>query len=314
MVLLRDPVDDSYLGLVPEDDGGWRRVPLPKLPSPSTRFTRSLEQLIQIGREGEDGLVPLVLVRPGWIDPALPGLATPVARFEPEAEAWNVVGLREGLVVLERLEGATLRLRTIDPLTGVVAPGVVMSAQPLSTGARVFMPLMFVVLATALLVAVLMRPAGEATPTALPEGVVPATLTQRLLALAVDLLPGAIVALLATRADPAELLRVPVAAMAFADSAALFLMLGVTLVYATIFEAVSGRTPGKRLVGIAVVRTDGSRPGFGAAAARNLLKVVTLLFPPLAIFVLLNPFRQHLGDVAGRTVVVTKAPPAPPAE
>jgi uncharacterized RDD family membrane protein YckC len=62
--------------------------------------------------------------------------------------------------------------------------------------------------------------------------------------------------------------------------------------------AISGLTVGKRLFGIRVIRTDGSRPGFGWAFVRTLL--LFFLLPPL----LYDRDRRGLHDRAADTIVV----------
>ena len=70
-----------------------------------------------------------------------------------------------------------------------------------------------------------------------------------------------------------------------------------------------GTSLGKRLFGLHAVTTDGRPPRPWQVIVRNLFKVVTLIVPPLAIFVLFNPTRQRLGDVAARTIVVKTVAP-----
>ncbi len=65
-----------------------------------------------------------------------------------------------------------------------------------------------------------------------------------------------------------------------------------------LLTAVSGLTVGKRLLGIRVIRTDGSRPGFGWAAVRTLL----LLF--LVPACLSDRDLRGLHDRAADTIVV----------
>jgi uncharacterized RDD family membrane protein YckC len=62
--------------------------------------------------------------------------------------------------------------------------------------------------------------------------------------------------------------------------------------------AVSGLTVGKRLFGIRVIRTDGSRPGFGWALVRTLL--LFFVVPPL----LSDRDLRGLHDRASDTIVV----------
>ena len=69
----------------------------------------------------------------------------------------------------------------------------------------------------------------------------------------------------------------------------------------------SGRTPGKRLNGLRVVRTDGSPVTFFTSAVRNALRLVDFL--PSAylvgiVSILVTRQNQRLGDVAAGTLVV----------
>lgn len=102
---------------------------------------------------------------------------------------------------------------------------------------------------------------------------------------------------------------------AFGDQVALvavslyvLLLFGVLWGYYLLFEAVwNGQTPGKRLVGIRVVKDDGSPVDFFAVLVRNLVRIVDLLPGFYAIgtlSILLTRKAQRLGDLAAGTVVV----------
>jgi len=67
-----------------------------------------------------------------------------------------------------------------------------------------------------------------------------------------------------------------------------------------------GQTPGKRLAGIRVVRTDGAPVGVPESLARNLLRAVELPlgYAPGVLAVALGPRRQRLGDLVAGTLVV----------
>ncbi|HZV79736.1 MAG TPA: RDD family protein [Candidatus Binatus sp.] len=78
-------------------------------------------------------------------------------------------------------------------------------------------------------------------------------------------------------------------------------------VYFIIFEAVwNGQTPGKRLLGIRVVRDGGYPIDVGSSVLRNLIRVVeaALGYVPSAISVLLSSENKRLGDYAAGTIVV----------
>lgn len=80
------------------------------------------------------------------------------------------------------------------------------------------------------------------------------------------------------------------------------------MAYFSYFEAASGQTFGKQVVGIKVVDLDGmSRVEISRALIRNILRIVDFLPFFYIIGVLLISTasrRQRLGDVFGRTIVV----------
>jgi uncharacterized RDD family membrane protein YckC len=78
--------------------------------------------------------------------------------------------------------------------------------------------------------------------------------------------------------------------------------------YDVLFEVfASGRTPGKRLNGLRVVRVDGSPVAFFTSAIRNVLRLVDIL-PGMylvgIVTILVTRQNQRLGDVAAGTLVV----------
>jgi uncharacterized membrane protein SpoIIM required for sporulation/uncharacterized RDD family membrane protein YckC len=82
--------------------------------------------------------------------------------------------------------------------------------------------------------------------------------------------------------------------------------------YFILFEGMRrGQTPGKRIAGIRVVMDTGHAVTFGAAAARNLLRVADFLPPPYLIGVVLvafHPRAKRLGDMVAGTVVSRDRP------
>jgi uncharacterized RDD family membrane protein YckC len=78
--------------------------------------------------------------------------------------------------------------------------------------------------------------------------------------------------------------------------------------YDVLFEVfAAGRTPGKRLNGLRVVRTDGSPVTFFTSAVRNVLRLVDILpggYLVGIVTILVTRQNQRLGDVAAGTLVV----------
>lgn len=84
------------------------------------------------------------------------------------------------------------------------------------------------------------------------------------------------------------------------------------IIYFILFEAITGATIGKFLVGIRVVNEDGSKLTWSSSIVRNVARLVDefpYFIPYLlgAILVWSSPTRQRLGDRWAHTVVVTKA-------
>ena len=75
--------------------------------------------------------------------------------------------------------------------------------------------------------------------------------------------------------------------------------------YFAILEATSaGRTPGKRAMGLRVVRVDGSAPGLSEALIRNIARIADY-FLALGLFVaFFNERSRRIGDLLAGTMVV----------
>ncbi|OVE85959.1 RDD family protein [Natronolimnobius baerhuensis] len=84
--------------------------------------------------------------------------------------------------------------------------------------------------------------------------------------------------------------------------------LGFLFVYYIGTEAAWSQTPGKMVLGIRVVQTDGRECSTGGAIARNITKILggAALFPVLVavLLILSTDDNQRLGDIFGETTVV----------
>lgn len=92
--------------------------------------------------------------------------------------------------------------------------------------------------------------------------------------------------------------------------AAVFVVLsfGILLFYNTVFELLAaGRTPGKSLSHLRVVRSSGVPVDLAASAIRNLARLLDgplLLYLPTVISIALSPRNQRPGDMAAGTIVI----------
>jgi uncharacterized RDD family membrane protein YckC len=85
---------------------------------------------------------------------------------------------------------------------------------------------------------------------------------------------------------------------------AFLLSVGYFIVFEWLWE---GRTPGKRVLGIRVVRDGGFPLDFTSSAIRNLVRVLEValgFYAISAICTLLSPQNRRLGDMAAGTIVV----------
>ena len=107
----------------------------------------------------------------------------------------------------------------------------------------------------------------------------------------------------------------PAASDQFVDSLAIatiaIIVFAVLFGYFIAFEALwNGQTPGKRLVGLRVVRDGGYPIDFGASLIRNLIRVgeqLVFYYLVSAISALLSPENKRIGDIAAGTIVVRDA-------
>ena len=93
-------------------------------------------------------------------------------------------------------------------------------------------------------------------------------------------------------------------------SASQLVVVGVIifLLHTTLTEAIAGRSFGKMLTHLQVLRIDGKRPGVIALLIRNILRIVDLVLVFTLILMIYLPLRQRLGDLAAGTVVVMDKP------
>jgi uncharacterized RDD family membrane protein YckC len=105
---------------------------------------------------------------------------------------------------------------------------------------------------------------------------------------------------------------------ALAVAIVVFVLFAVLFGYFIVFEAFwNGQTPGKRLLGIRVVRDGGFPLDIGAAVVRNLVRVGELLlgyYAIAAVSTILSDENKRLGDFAAGTLVVRDAALGLPAE
>ena len=87
------------------------------------------------------------------------------------------------------------------------------------------------------------------------------------------------------------------------DPEGFILLAGVALVYRIPYEARTGQTIGKTMMGISVYGPHGGGPGWWRAAVRNLVGVLPPVWAVDAVLLLRSVRRQRLGDIITKTTV-----------
>ncbi len=148
----------------------------------------------------------------------------------------------------------------------------------------------------------------------LPPELIIADLPRRAAAAALDMAPGLLGAMFYFDLSAEELLlRWP--GNGIAQTAVQMLpgaiVIAIFVTHTTITELFLARTLGKTITGLRTTSLTGERPRAWQLLVRGLLKCLDLLPGAWLLLMLpvIAPHRQRLGDLVGRTVVVSDAPP-----
>jgi uncharacterized RDD family membrane protein YckC len=147
----------------------------------------------------------------------------------------------------------------------------------------------------------------------LPELLVLADPARRALAAVTDLLPCLYLASLAFDdvGIRTMLSHWPMwsSAATWASMAPAGLAILIFVAYTTFAEMFTARTIGKAIFGLRVTGLRGEPPNIWQVMLRNAMKGLELIAPLLLILPLIGPFRQRLGDLVARTVIVAPRGP-----
>jgi len=236
----------------------------------------------------------------GFAMPAEPGLP------------WAALGFDDKLAVVVRDASGRLHLGVRD-LTR--PPGPTVELRPLEVRERTIPALNrhIAVLGLMLMAIVFMLAVWRRDPRAamvnLPKELVAAEPSRRFGAAGLDLIAPLVVVSIFVGESPVGLLT---SLIGFFFQPAqiempVLVVVGLYVVHTLVTEMFTGVTLGKRILGLRVVSNDGSAINLWQALLRNAVKPVELMAWPLLLFILLNPGRQRMGDLAARTAVVRQA-------
>ncbi len=265
---------------------------------------RSVQSLLRF----DDRLAAVTMhdVTTGRIHYLRSGVVLDLVEFPIPAGDWALQAMQDGFHLIAQGPDGQLTVQIISPMSGSFGELQTMRDQPLPASKLWHTGLMLAVSVIAVLIVLLVRPGGK-NDVQLPEHKTFLPALPRLAALLVDLVPGALIAMVVLQVGPAELLRLPLMSESLDQAGPHLLMLLITIIHCTLFEMTRGATLGKMLVGAGVMSVTGQWPNPRQVLARNGVKLMILIVPPLAIFVVLNPHMQGFNDMAARTVVLRDA-------
>ena len=232
-----------------------------------------------------------------------------------DAVAWLVGRHDLGRRLLELTQDPSLDLEPGPVLTqmdlrgGVDRPAMTMEFEPRDLWAEVAdtVILLGVVLISTVLLVTFWRRDPRANVLVLPRGTVLADPLRRGLAGLIDLAPAVLWVLQAYELNLQQLYdRWPGRGLGTSLEAMVpgLVIIGLVILHTTLLEALTGRSLGKWVTRLRIAGLDGQRPRLWQVLVRGGLRVFDLLAYPLLILVVISPYRQRLGDMVGRTVVV----------
>jgi len=227
----------------------------------------------------------------------------------PPSGAWSVIGLGEQFQIVWIDAASAIHLMGIDALNGAVSGEEQLIAQPTTTGDWIHLPFIGALTIGMLLAGFIIRPPMQA-PLPMPVGWQALSMGRRITALTIDMIPGAIVALLLTGASLEELSIMPSWTPELSRAVPASIMLGFTGIWCAIFEIAMRASPGKFIVGGRVVRApDGGtemRAGKSRSCVRAVLKTIVLFAPALGFLSFVHPLQQGLPETLSKTVVARR--------
>ena len=295
-------------------DSGWRTATIDGLPdgAPVSLITVDGRTLLSV-RDRDGGLAVVDLVR----DPKSAGDAGSSGGFRARPftrAAADAVGPRSTVVGTEGgpwivgLDGADVRISTVDRVDGSISPPVVAVEQEVG-GSLVEYPIYAGLVMVIMTATFILRPHIERQPAALAEGLSPAGLLRRAAGLCIDLVPGLMLAIVVFDLDPSVFAEDLRAGDPNAMMPAIFAMV-VASVITIGMEMATARSLGKWVVGIRVAALDGSAGTSRQRGLRAALRLVLLLFWPVAMLALLDPAGRGVPELLTRTVVLVGRRPA----
>lgn len=266
--------------------------------------------VISPGAQGAGSAVPGKFAAATFLGSSLGSLTTPDLAIIGEGDGLagaSGMAMGGGRMIAE-LSLGTGRVLAVVP----VAP-----QNPVSAADYRLMGVMFLLITATILIFLAKPPGTDPGQVALPELTSLADPMQRIIAGAIDLIAACVLG--------SGLWRIPVRSLATAEwwgsggsLTVLATILVILIVQGTLFEWLSGRSPGKFLTGCEVIwlRQGTTQPSSAMLLVRALVRnIIKWIAPPIALLGLLELSRRHRADQWSRSAVIERyeeeGPPEP---
>lgn len=223
------------------------------------------------------------------------------------SNSWGLASHGAFVLVIEQRPDGEIYVQQIDPITGTIQPAVVWGPPELAVGDWLYLPFLGMLAVAALLAIVFFRPT-DSPDAPLLAGVVPMPFARRAAAMAIDLLPGVVLAALFFDLDQTTSVPFGFFSGGAGIASAPAFVIALTILHEGVGELIWRQSFGKWLLGGKVVAADGKRATNAAVLLRLLFKTIVLYAPILAIFVILSPALQGVPETVSRTVVASTRP------
>jgi uncharacterized RDD family membrane protein YckC len=287
------------------ESGAWTTQPVPEADGVRILGAFSLEGLTVLVERADAVAARIVVTvlregrRSAW------------AGFDEPARPWCVAPFGPDAALLELDATGRGTVRAISPSSNAPREAVTLMPPGFASGGWVHLLILGVVSLSLMLTALLFGSEeylkarlGRASPAIRPPG---APLSRRFLAFAVDAVPAFFICWAAFGGSPARLLEHPILSANLESSLPGAFVIFGGWIFATLGDAILGRSIGKRLLGLMILGRD-DRPARPAARIlRSILSLASVLSPPVMLLAIFHPWGDGPAEMLTKTSVVDES-------
>lgn len=307
------PADQSADGLwvFESKNDAWKKTTYPQIDASQPLVPTSLQSQLVVGRRiaAADESSALEI----HVDALRPRGAVTLGslKIEPFSNdhQWALTAVDNRIALLAALPDEKVFMQAMDlhGSTGVAAVLEQQSIPDLGTGATSQILVMVVLVVASIILIAFWRRDPNWNQLELPETMSLGDFGSRAAAGVIDFAIAFVGGMLICRVNYADIMAHWPGYTHSSDLKSMIpgaVVIAVFVLHTMIGEFRSGRTMGKKMMGLSVSNLKGETPSAKQLLLRNVLKALELMAFPLLIVPVMSPNRQRLGDLVARTVVI----------